>query len=354
MKIVIAPDSYKGCLSSKDVSTCMAEAVASVIPSAEIVVLPVADGGEGTVEALCDALGGERVQASVADPLGRKTVATYCKAGDLAVIESAAACGLTLLEPEERNPLVTSSKGLGELILDAIGRGCKRFMIGLGGSATNDGGRGMVEAEGFLDKARGLDFVVACDVDTPFAGPDGASRVFGPQKGASSEEVGILEERLCRYAGEILQKTGKDIRAIPGTGAAGGLGGAFYAFLDATMKRGVDIVLDTLHFDGMIRGADLVITGEGRSDSQTLTGKTPFGILQHAHGQGIPVALLSGAVADRDGLVSAGFSHIQAVTPTDLPLAEALLPDVARVNIRRAVLDLMESIQTLQAAGSSR
>lgn len=224
-KIVIASDSYKGCLSSSEVACAMSKGIAEVYPDCQIVKLAVADGGEGTVEALVDTLGGHMEWAEVSDPLGRPVKAAYGVAGDLTIIESAAACGLTLLKREERNPLLTSTKGLSELILAAIEKGCKRFLIGLGGSATNDGGMGMISAEGFLEKARGLEFTVACDVDTPYIGENGASRVFGPQKGASPEDVEILEDRLRGYASKIMEDTGIDVSDMPGAGAAGGLAG---------------------------------------------------------------------------------------------------------------------------------
>lgn len=220
-KIVIACDSYKGCLSSSEVSGAVAEGVSGVYPDCEVVRLAVADGGEGTVEALVDTLGGHLEWAEVSDPLGRPVRAAYGVAGDLAIIESAAACGLTLLTKEECNPLIATTKGLGELILAAVDKGCRRFLIGLGGSATNDGGMGMIGADGFLAKTRGLQFTVACDVDTPYIGRNGASRVFGPQKGASGQDVEVLEERLRGYALKILEDTGVDVSDMPGAGAAG-------------------------------------------------------------------------------------------------------------------------------------
>lgn len=336
-KIVIASDSYKGCLSSSEVACAMSKGIAEVYPDCQIVKLAVADGGEGTVEALVDTLGGHMEWAEVSDPLGRPVKAAYGVAGDLAIIESAAACGLTLLKREERNPLLANTKGLGELILAAIEKGCKRFLIGLGGSATNDGGMGMISAEGFLEKARGLEFTVACDVDTPYIGENGASRVFGPQKGASPEDVEILEDRLRGYASKIMKDTGIDVSDMPGAGAAGGLGGAFRAYLGAELKRGVDLVLDQIGFDSIIADADLVITGEGCSDYQTLKGKTAAGVLERAHRYGIPVALVSGAIRDEQLLRGGGFEIIQAVSPAGLSHAEAVRPEIARENIYKAI-----------------
>ena len=340
-KIVIACDSYKGCLSSSDVANAAAHGVAEVYPDCEVVKLAVADGGEGTVEALVDTLGGHLEWAEVSDPLGRPVKAAYGVAGDLAIIESAAACGLTLLTKEERNPLVTSTKGLGELIMAAIDKGCKKFLIGLGGSATNDGGMGMIRAEGFLEKTKGMKFTVACDVDTPYIGEHGASRVFGPQKGASEQDVEILEERLGGYALTILKETGVDVRDMAGAGAAGGLGGAFRAYLGAELKRGVDLVLDQIDFDSKIRGADLVITGEGCSDYQTLKGKTASGVLERAKRQGIPVALVSGAVRDEQMLRDGGFGIIEAVSPLSMSREEAMRPEMAKFNICQTVKRLL-------------
>lgn len=349
MKVVVASDSYKGCLSSLMAGEAVREGVLAVIPDAEVTVLPVSDGGEGLVDALCQALGGRLVYASVSDPLGRPVEAAYCIAGDLAVIEVAQACGLSLLAPEERNPLVANTRGVGELILDAVGRGCRRFVIGLGGSATVDGGRGMVEAMGLLSSdmrkyLNDIDFVVACDVNSPFIGPMGASRIFGPQKGASPQDVEILEQRLTGWAEEIESLTGVDVRDMPGAGAAGGLGGALVAFLGARLNPGIDLVLNTIHFDDVIRDADLVITGEGCSDAQTPHGKTPSGILAHASRQGIPVALVSGAVRDCPELRAMGFASLTAATPDDMKLAQALIPEVAYANIKKAVSALINRL----------
>ena len=340
-KIVIACDSYKGCLSSSEVARAAAEGVAEVYPDCEIVRLAVADGGEGTVDALVETLGGHLEWAEVSDPLGRPVKAAYGIAGDLAIIESAAACGLTLLTKEERNPLITTTKGLGELILAAIDKGCRRFLIGLGGSATNDGGMGMISADGFLERARGMKFTVACDVDTPYIGAHGASRVFGPQKGASEEDVEILEERLRGYALKILKDTGIDVSDMAGAGAAGGLGGAFRAYLGAELKRGVDLVLDQIGFDSIIDGADLVITGEGCSDYQTLKGKTAAGVLERAKRKGIPVMLVSGAIRDGQMLRDGGFGVIAAASPKGMSLSEAMRPETAESNIYKTVKRLL-------------
>lgn len=340
-KIVIACDSYKGCLSSSQVADAATKGVTEVFPDCEITKLAVADGGEGTVEALVTTLGGHIEWTEVSDPLGRPVKAAYGIAGDLAIIESAAACGLTLLTKEERNPLITTTKGLGELILAAIDKGCRRFLIGLGGSATNDGGMGMVGVPGFLEKTRGVEFTVACDVDTPYIGKNGASRVFGPQKGASAQDVEVLEERLRGYALKIMEGTGIDVSNMAGAGAAGGLGGAFRAYLGAELKRGVDLVLDQIDFDSAIEGTDLVITGEGCSDYQTLKGKTAAGVLERAKRKGIPVMLVSGAIRDGQMLRDGGFGIIAAASPKEMSLAEAMRPETAEHNIYETVKRLL-------------
>lgn len=339
-KILLAFDSYKGCLSSEEVADAAGLAIQKSIPGCQTVSLPLADGGEGTVDALMKALGGKVLTAEVSDPLGRRIKAGFGKAGKLAVIESAAACGLTLLSPEERNPMKASTRGLGELILAAIDSGCTKFVIGLGGSATNDGGRGMIETPGLLEKAKGLDFTVACDVDNPYIGERGCSRIFGPQKGASPEDVEILDQRLSDYALDILNKTGVDVRNMPGAGAAGGLGGAFKAFLGASLKRGINMVLDTIEFKKQLNGVDLIITGEGCSDRQTLMGKCAFGVLQYANG--IPVVLMSGKIKDAPVLAAAGFSALIEVSPDSMSLEEAMQPHTARQNIITALSKFLE------------
>lgn len=343
-KIVVAEDSFKGCLSSARVAKAVGDGIRQVLPDAEILEVAVADGGEGTVEALAG--GGARlVTAIVSDPLGRPVEAVYAVSGETAVIEVAGACGLALLSEEERNPLVTTTRGVGELILDAIGRGCTKFLVGLGGSATNDGGRGMVEVPGLLEAASGLGFTVACDVDTPFTGPAGASRVFAPQKGASPEDVEVLEKRMEDYAEKILADTGVDVRDMKGAGAAGGLGGAFRAYFGARLCRGVDMILDAIGFDALLEGADLVVTGEGRSDFQTPKGKTPAGVLERASRKGIPVVLISGAVSDCDELRGMGFCRMLAATPSGMPLETAMLPGVASRNLSLTARKLIEEYE---------
>ena len=308
MRIVIAPDSFKESLSALDAALAIREGFRAVYPDADYVLLPVADGGEGTVDALVAATGGRRVARRVVGPLGDEVEAFYGVTGDggVAVIEMAAASGLELVPPPLRNPLVTTTFGVGELIRAALDDGARRFVIGIGGSATNDGGAGMVQALGvrLIDAGggelprgggalagledidvSGLDprltecsIEVACDVDNPLVGPNGASAVFGPQKGATPELVRILDASLAHYAAVVERTLGKPVADMPGAGAAGGLGAGLYAFLGARLRPGTEIVMAAVDMDLVVRDADLVITGEGRLDSQTIHGKTPIGV----------------------------------------------------------------------------
>ncbi|MCM1517668.1 MAG: glycerate kinase [Pseudoflavonifractor sp.] len=365
-KVVIASDSWKGCLSSMEVGRCCASAVAGVLPGCEVVTVSVADGGEGTCDALEVALGGERVECEVCDPLMRRVRASYVIAGERAVIEMSAASGLTLVERGRRNPMVTTSYGTGQLIADGLRRGCRSFMMGIGGSATNDGGVGMLRALGyrFVDAdgrevdghgggvlariagvgcagmADGLGearFTVACDVDNPFCGPRGAAAVFAPQKGADPGMVAALDEGMRSLARVIASETGVDVESMAGAGAAGGLGGAFAAFLGARLGRGVDMVLDAVGFDEIIEGASLVITGEGRLDGQTQMGKTPCGVLDRASRRGIPVVAIGGSVEDAETLCRRGFLAALPVVQGPCGLDEVMRPEVARRNIGVAV-----------------
>ena len=386
MKIVIASDSFKGSLASIEVAQSIEMGIFDVFPSCDVVKVAVADGGEGTMDALCQSLGGKVVRIPVEDPIGRTINASYVilEDGNTAVLDMSSASGLTLLTPSERNPMLTSTYGTGQLIDDAIGRGCRRFLVGIGGSATNDAGMGMLTALGYrfldaegnelpgagasLSKVCGIDcsgvsqavrdseFIVACDVDSPLYGPDGAAYVFAPQKGADPDMVKALDDGLRHYADVVASYTGKipmhggpsctgetsimkDAASMPGAGAAGGLGYAFVAFFGARLQRGVDMVLDAVGFDSIIEGADLVITGEGRIDAQTLTGKTPYGVLQRASRQNIPVIALAGSVALDD---SSGFTAIRQITPPDMELSEAMLPAVASANLRRTISALLQ------------
>ena len=371
-KIVVASDSFKGSLSSLEVADAAAKAINECIPGCCVEKVEVADGGEGTMEALHRTLGGVKVAVEVCDPRGRAITASYVKLADgvTAVLEMAVASGLPLLAPQERNPMKTSTYGTGQLIADALRKGCRKFLIGIGGSATNDAGMGMLEALGvrFLDvegnllhgsgesleKVEDIDlsgvcaglaeseFIIACDVDAPLYGPKGAACVFAPQKGADAEMVAMLNDGLEHFSSVIRRVTGKDVSDIPGAGAAGGLGGGFVAFLPARLERGIEMVLDAISFDERIRGASLIITGEGRVDFQTLTGKTPYGILKRARRQGIPVVAIGGSVAlgEKEAL-EAGFAGVYAVTPSDMPLEEAMKPETATRNIYNTVKNIL-------------
>lgn len=319
----------------------MAAGVREACPEAEILVQPLADGGEGTLDILTRALGGSLREAAVSDPLGREIRAQYGVAGDLAVIEVAQACGLGLLSPSERNPLEATTRGVGELILAARRDGARRFLIGLGGSATCDGGAGMLAVPGIRDAFRDASFELLCDVRAPFIGPQGAARVFAPQKGATPADVEVLEQRLTQLAGRYARETGTDVSHLPGAGAAGGLGGALMAYAHASISSGVERIMDLVGFDEALQQADRVLTGEGRSDAQTLLGKVPYGVLRRA--RGIPVALISGAIADTNALREAGFASLIPVSPAGLPLQEALRPEIAISNIRHAVSQLLAS-----------
>ena len=363
-RFVVASDSFKGCLTSLQVADAVEAGVKSVCPSCEVVKVSVADGGEGTVQALSAAMNGEIVSVIVKDPLGRSVSASYAVIPQtgIAVIEVSAVSGLTLLSPQERNPLAASSYGSGQLVSDALSRGCRRFLMCIGGSAVNDAGMGMLSALGFrfLDKdgnrleGCGADmvkvcdvdisqvapalcesvFTVACDVDSPFCGPEGAAYVFAPQKGAGPYEVRILDEGMFHFASVIQRVTGKDVRNLSGAGAAGGIGGALASFLGATLKRGADMVLDAVRFDEVLSCADFVFTGEGRLDGQTLTGKLPYSVALRAVEAGIPAAAVCGrAEVDECRYLDA----IIPVTPDDLPLSEAMQPSVASENIMKAV-----------------
>ena len=335
MKVVVAPDSYKGCLTAGEVAQAMAAALRSGHPDWAVVELPLADGGDGTLDVLLPALQGEYRQAAVHDPLGRSVSARWGLAGETAVIEVAEACGLKLLACDERNPLVASTYGVGELLLAAYEAGAKHFLIGLGGTATCDGGRGMLDVPGLVEHLKGCTLELLCDVENPFIGPQGAACVFAPQKGASEADVQTLERCMTEWAGVILEQTGVDVRQMPGAGAAGGLGGALMAFFGGVRVSGIDRILDLLSFDSLVQGAGLIFTGEGRSDLQTLDGKVALGVLKHAGG--IPVALVSGRIQNREELLAAGFSSLVQITPDGMSLSEAVKPEMAKKNLDLAI-----------------
>ena len=365
MRVVVAIDSFKGSLSSLEAGSAVKEAVRRIDADAEVIVKPLADGGEGTVDALASAIDSELVKLSVKGPLMKEVSAKYCilKSTDTAVIEMAEASGITLISAEERNPLKTTTYGVGEIIRDAIDRGCRRFIVGIGGSATNDGGTGMLSALGFefLDKndnpialgAKGLSelckiktdnvishldectFNIACDVKNPLCGSSGCSAVYGPQKGATPTMIEQMDAWLENYA-EITKTVSETAdKNFEGAGAAGGLGFAFLAYTNATLRSGIDIVLEEIKLEDDIRLADVVVTGEGRLDSQTVMGKAPIGVAKLAKKHGKKVIAFSGcATEDADVCnehgIDAFFPILRAVTS----LEEALDKSNAYRNLR--------------------
>ena len=335
-KIIVAIDSFKGCLTSTEANQAASEGILSKMPEAKVVQVPVSDGGEGWLEAFRAAIGGEIVEVNVKDPLMRPIVAQYLIQGDTAVIEIAKACGLTLLSSEERNPMVATSYGTGQLVVDAIRRGCKHIIVGLGGSATSDCGIGMLEAIENADY-KDVRFTIATDVTNPLCGENGAAHIFGPQKGATPEMVEALDARAKRFAEASAKHLGCDYQNMPGAGAAGGLGYAFLQYMKAECRSGIDLLLDTIHFDDLLQDANLVITGEGSADRQTLMGKLPFGILQRAQRHDVPVMLIAGRIADKQLLLDAGFSRVACINPPGIPLEIAMRPDTAKENIRKTV-----------------
>ena len=364
MKIVIAPDSYKESLSALEVAQAVEAGFRQVFPDADYVLVPVADGGEGTVDAMVAATGGRKETVTVSGPLGEPVEAFYGLTGDgdTAVIEMAAASGLALVPPDRRNPLLTSSRGTGELIRAALDAGARRVLLGIGGSATNDGGAGMVQALGvrLLDlEGRELDgsggdlarleridvsaldprlaecrIEVACDVDNPLTGARGASAVFGPQKGATPEMVQVLDANLARLARIVGRDLGVAVDTVPGAGAAGGMGAAMLAFFGATLKPGIEIVTAAVDLDDHVRDADLVITGEGRIDFQTVHGKTPIGVARVAKRHGKPVIGIAGSLGAEVGVVHAhGIDAVFSVLGKPCTLDEALRDAAANVEL---------------------
>ena len=358
-KYIIAMDSLKGCLSSKEAGQAVAEALTQADADARATVFTVSDGGEGMLEAFTEAIGGSIERAYVHDPLMRRVWAEYgVTPGGTAVIETARACGLTLIDAGERNPLRATTYGVGELVAAAIGRGCRKFIIGLGGSGTSDAGIGMLRAltdrlaprGGTIDDAlRGelgrCAFTLACDVDNPLCGADGATMVFARQKGATPEMLPMLEKRAERFARASAAHFGFDRSTLPGAGAAGGLGYAFMQYMGAETRPGADLLLYLCGFDNALRGATCVITGEGHADRQTLMGKLPMRVMARAKAKGVPTWLLAGRVDDKESLLEAGFDKAESITPDGMTLAEAIRKDVALRNLRSAATKAIKSYQ---------
>lgn len=377
MKILVAPDSYKGSLMAEEVASVMEQAIMEVLPCAEVMKLPLADGGEGTAQAIVDATKGQIVHCDVIGPLGEVVTAKYGRFGDgeTAIIEMAAASGWMLVPRERLNPMETTTYGTGQLIKAAMDAGCRKIIVGLGGSATNDGGVGMAQALGvrFLDEEgkeirggggqlskihridmSGLDpriaeceLVAASDVTNPLCGPDGASYVFGPQKGATPEMARCLDEGLLHLGQCIRDQLGLDIVDMKGAGAAGGLSGGLVAFLGARMSRGIDIVLEAVRFEEMVKQVDLVITGEGCTDAQTAYGKTPVGVARLAKKYGKPVICISGAiiVEEVESLYDLGLDIIVGASQSPMTLDAAMAN--APILLKNAVRSVVRAVGLL-------
>lgn len=373
IKIILALDSFKGSLTSEKAGNAARRGVleafegSALAEQVQAMVVPVGDGGEGTVQALAAGLHAKWRCVTVQGPLGEAVQARYGVSDDgaTAVMEMASASGLPLVPEDRRNPLLTSTFGTGQMMADALDRGCSTLVMGIGGSATNDGGMGMLAALGAhftdsqgqalapcganLEKVAHADFsgldprlrqcriMVACDVPNPLLGPDGASAVFGPQKGADPAMVARLDAGMANYAAAVARALGRDDSRSFGAGAAGGLGFACFSVLNAKMLPGIDLVLDVLRFNDLLQGASLVITGEGRLDRQSLMGKTPYGVLRRAQQAGVPTVAVGGSVEPEAtaSLLAAGFRAVLPIVPGPCTLQSAMKPEAAESNLQR-------------------
>ena len=374
-KIVIAIDSFKGSISSAEAGQAAKDGVLSVLPKCEVIQFPIADGGDGVLDVLITAMQGRYIAVKAHNPLMELIDTRYGISGNgkTALIEMAAVSGLTLIPQDKRNPMLTTTFGTGELIKYALDEGIRDFIIGIGGSATNDAGLGMLQALGyrFYDKnnnvlgtggnimidVESIDisdahpalkkscFTVVCDVNNPFYGTDGAAYVFAGQKGADDEMIAELDKGMRHIAKVIQCKTGKSIGNVAGAGAAGGLGGGLVAFFNDDLQNGIKLLLDKLDFKEKIRNADLIITGEGKADRQTTMGKVPFGILQEAKKQNIPVILIAGSIEDVEELNDVGFKGIFSVTPYPIDLEQAMQADFTKQNITRLLTQICSVIK---------
>jgi len=354
MKIITVIDSFKGCLTSSEANRAAAAGILLSAPDAIVKQQPMSDGGEGWLEAYAEGTDCEWIEVDTFDPMMRRIRAPYLKTGTTAVIEIARASGLTLLAEEERNPLRATSYGTGRLIVDAVEHGCRHIIVGLGGSATSDAGIGMLRA--IIDKwgkggtwddvlpLKDVTFTIASDVQNPLCGKNGAAHIFGPQKGATPEMVSLLDERAKRFAEKTALHFGYDCSEHPGAGAAGGLGYAFMQFLHADCRPGIDLLLDSKDFDNMLKDADAVITGEGSFDNQTMMGKGPYGILQRAKKQNVPVYVMAGKVKEDISLKECGYAGIICINPPGTPLAEAMQKPFAMANITRCAEELAKTL----------
>ncbi|MBI9096966.1 MAG: glycerate kinase [Spirochaetaceae bacterium] len=379
MKVVVAADSFKGSLSSAELAEAVETGIHKVYPLAEVIKVPVADGGEGTVEALVDGTKGIYRTIQVKGPLMTRVTALYGITGDgnTAVIEMASASGLPLVPGDKRNPMKTTTYGTGELIKDALEKGCREFLIGIGGSATNDCGMGMMQALGikFLDEkgmelgaggenliktaliddsslipsAKESRFLIACDVDNPLYGENGAAHVYARQKGADEQMVLDLDAGLKHFCRIVDEKYKFNMNSLPGAGAAGGLGGAFAAFLKGKLKPGINIILDKTGLAEKMTGADFVITGEGRIDFQSVMGKTPVGVSKMAMKRGIPVIAIAGAVTDDAGVVhDHGINSLFSIMNYPIDLEEAMEPDRTTIFVEKNIEEIFRLIKTCQ------
>ena len=377
MKVVIAPQSFKGSISALDAAKAMEEGVLRIVSDAETVLVPVADGGDGTLETLVEATGGDIRSVTVTGPIGKAVTAEWGALGDgqTAVIEMARTSGLALLSLTEREPLRATTYGLGEVIREAFDAGFRSFIVGIGGSATNDGGAGMAQALGVrlldetgenlplggaaladlrridisgLDKrAIGARFSVACDVSNPLTGPEGASAVYGPQKGATPDLVEQLDAALKNFARVVERDIGTSIDTVPGSGAAGGLGGGMMAFLEGSLRAGIDIVLDHVGLDEKLERADLVITGEGQLDFQTVYNKAPVGVAWRAKQRNIPVIAICGSLGK-------GFEdvHAEGIDAVASIICAPMTLDEASVRSGELIADAVAEAMRFMKVGS--
>ena len=378
MKIVVAVDSFKGSMTSLEAGLAVKSGITKVFPTANVIVTPIADGGEGTVDALVSGLKGKLKSVSVLNPLGEKITASYGIVNDsTAVIEMASAAGITLIPKNKLNPLKTTTYGVGEMIKDAILQGCNNFIIGIGGSATNDGGVGMLQALGFefldtlgnqvpfgaeglskivkisdknaLPQLKNCTFNIACDVTNPLCGEKGCSRIFSPQKGAKEEDIEVMDNYLLSYANLTKLLYPSSNKDLPGAGAAGGLGFAFSSYLNGKLTSGIQLILNAINFDGIVKDADLVITGEGRIDSQTAMGKTPIGIANASKKYNIPVIAFAGSASlDSNILNSLGIDAIFPIIRGITTLEDAVNTKNAIKNMEVTVEQVMHLVKTLK------
>ena len=372
-KYLIMPDSFKGTMDSIEVCEIMKSAVLEKNPGAEVVTVPVADGGEGTVDCFLSAFGGKKKTVTVTGPYGKKVQAAYGITGDTAIIEMAAASGFALTDNGMRDPSAATTFGVGELFIDAVESGCRRIILGLGGSCSNDGGTGMAAALGtvFYDEA-GRSFVPAgrnldrisridktvsdrllgnvaieamCDIDNPLYGPRGAAYVFAPQKGADEAMVRVLDGNLKKYAETVKAETGADISELAGGGAAGGTGAGAYVFLGAKLRQGIDVILDMLGFEKLIKDCRVIFTGEGSFDSQSLGGKVAVGISRRAMKSGIPVIVVAGSVADNiSGLSEVGITDVFQTDPGTYESQSEMFAN-CRKDLKRTMLEILDKTE---------